>query len=269
MNVRTHYDKRRPRFNDHMLPVRKLHNFAKMCLIKACGQQQRVLDLCCGNGGDVQKLKSIGCAEYIGIDISEGAAERATCRLRESNMQGDVFVGDCFGDEVFQILSGLRAFGLVNCQFALHYAFFSEDCVRKAFRNIAQSLMPGGVLVGTVADGDKLDRLRGALGKKFGDRYYKVAFASKEASDFGDAYAFTFSGAVDNLTEYATRKSVFSALAAEAGLEVRVWENMSLFVQRMMHEESRMFHSMDCDERIPDVTGMYAVFLCVKRDVGV
>ena len=41
-------------------------------------------------------------------------------------------------------------FDLVNCQFALHYSFETEQKANAMMHNVAAKLKPGGMFVGTV-----------------------------------------------------------------------------------------------------------------------
>lgn len=222
--------------------------------------RQRVLDLCCGNGGDIFKFANARCAQYIGVDISQGACERAQSRLQDTTMAGDVIVADAFGNETLEIVKALKAFDVVNCQFALHYSFDSEERAKTALQIISSALRNGGTLIGTVADGDTLDARRRKLGKKFGDRYFRVNFTNRIESEYGDAYAFTFNGSVDGLTEYVTRRETFQRLAADAGLTLVHWENMAPFAGRAMNENRELCARMDCTE-VVDVTNLYNVFV--------
>lgn len=247
-----------------MLIPRTCHNFVKSCIIsRFINPGSRVLDMCCGNGGDINKLKSAGCVQYIGVDISQGACERAQARLENKQLSGDVIVIDAFGSEMLEIVTHLRPFDVVNCQFALHYSFDSAEHAGSALQIVSKALKLGGVFIGTVADGDKLDARRTALGKKFGDRYFKVAFEKQEPSEFGDAYAFTFNGAVDNLTEYATRQITFRQLAESVGLRVDMWENMSKLANELRYHHEDQWSRMGCTD-VVDVTSIYSVFACTK-----
>ena len=266
MSVAGHYNKNRQRKDDFMLPVRNAHNFAKACLIKESAPE-RALDFCCGNGGDVMKFKLSGCREYIGVDIAADAVARAEDRLERINgMKSEVLVMDCFGDDMLQLCTQVRKFNVVSCQFAIHYAFQSERSCYAAFRNISTALRPGGILIGTTLDGDKIDMRRQRLGLKFGDRYFKVCLASRDAADFGDAYVFSFTGAVEALEEYVTRRTVFERVADSCGLDLVRWESLSTYVERKREEDMLMWQRMNGPDALVDVSTLYVVFECRKRD---
>jgi len=228
MSVERHYNKHRARKDDFMLPVRKFHNFVKARLIASVCQEDtsRYLDFCCGNGGDIGKLVFHNIKEYIGIDIANQAVERAAMRLKEAQLTGDAISLNAFSLTCGNMLERMRPFNIVSCQFALHYAFSTESMARTAIQNISMAMMRGSYFIGTIPDCEYLLNSRKQLGKKFGDRYHKVNFENKEFNEkFGDAYEFSFTGAVDTLTEYVVHKSILVDLCDECGLELVAWRN--------------------------------------------
>ena len=203
MSVASHYNTQRSRKNDFMLPVRNFHNFVKARLIASvCTDDTfRFLDLCCGNGGDIGKLRFHCIKEYFGIDIANEAVNRAVQRLQESHVTGDAICLNAFSITCGNMLDNMRAFDIVSCQFALHYAFCDERTARTCIQNVSMAMLKGGHFIGTIPDSEYLLNARKQLGKRFGDRYHQVKFANKEYTQpFGDAYEFTFTGAVEALT---------------------------------------------------------------------
>lgn len=263
-DVRAHYNtaRARPAKGDYMLAVRNAHNFAKARLISTA-QPRRVLDMCCGSGGDVHKFERAGCSAYFGVDVAEDAVARAEERATQLPRMRATFVSlDCFSHDMIQLASSLPPFDLVNCQFGLHYALRSESTCRDALRAIATALREGGTCVGILADGDCMDERRRRLGTRFGDRYFKVAFHSRERADFGDAYAFSFTGAVDGCVEYATRRSVLEPLVREAGLQIVQWEGLKNFIEAEIQNHRSTWHRMCGADSYAaaDVTRLYSVF---------
>ena len=144
-------------------------------------------------------------------------------------------------------------FDLVSCQFALHYAFETEESARTMMANVAARLRPGGVFVGTVPNAAYLvyaaglthlariprpmrperltappcpgpcssgaaprrKRLRAISGTRFGNSVYEVAFDRRagEPARFGERYTFFLRDAIDSLPEYLAH---FPTLAAYA-----------------------------------------------------
>ncbi|KAK6046279.1 hypothetical protein COOONC_16216 [Cooperia oncophora] len=53
-------------------------------------------------------------------------------------------------------ISGPPEFDLVSCQFALHYSFIDEESARTFLRNATETLRPGGLLIGTLPDAERI-----------------------------------------------------------------------------------------------------------------
>lgn len=236
MEVSRHYNKHRPRVeaSEEMIGIRNFHNFVKAHLIsEACagpGPHARFLDMCCGNGGDVSKLRHNGVTEYFGMDIADAAVERAERRLAEqTHVSGDVIVFNAFSATAGHMLERMKRFDVASCQFAIHYAFSDERTARTFIQNVASALRVGGSFVVTVPDYDFLSRSRKLLGKQFGDQYYSVKFesASAEIQDFGAAYEFSFKGAVERLKEYVVKPDVLTRLCGDCGMRLVASRNFS------------------------------------------
>ena len=235
MDVSAHYNKHRKRneTSKEMIGIRNFHNFVKARLISdACSTtvpHARYLDLCCGNGGDISKLRHNDIKEYIGMDIANQAIERASQKLSDqSEIKGDVIAFNAFSVMAGHMLEKMRSFDIVSCQFAIHYAFSDERTARTFIQNIALSLRVGGSFILTVPDYDHLSKSKKLLGKKFGDEIYSVSFASSDdLKDFGSAYEFSFKGAVENLTEYVVKPEVLISLCKEVGMQLVESKNFS------------------------------------------
>jgi len=50
-------------------------------------------------------------------------------------------------------------FDICSCQFALHYSFKSEACVRQMLQNATDSIRPGGYFIGTIPNAEMIVKL--------------------------------------------------------------------------------------------------------------
>ena len=217
MDVSRHYNKHRPRnqSSNELVGIRSYHNFVKACLITEAvalsGTTDRYLDMCCGNGGDIGKLVHHGIKQYFGIDIANMAVERAVQRLSEQEfVQGDAVVFNAFSATAGHMLSNMKPFDIVSCQFAIHYA--------KCFKH---------------------------LGKKFADEHYQVHFDTMtlkdgDFDDFGTAYEFSFTGAVDKLKEFIVKKEVLVQLCHDCGMRLLETRNFAEYKDREDTLRTRM-----------------------------
>lgn len=174
-------------------PMRNFHNFIKTNLINTyCSPSYRnknqvtVLDIGCGQGGDLKKFYRSKVALYIGIEpdketlfsASNGALSRYNKFKKElANFPQCYFIqGD--GGVLFNYDAQLRRFGhmnedskklydklasigidLVSCQFALHYCFENNTKWTNFKQNLNNVLKPNGYFISTLYDGDRIMKL--------------------------------------------------------------------------------------------------------------
>lgn len=233
-----------------------------------------ILDLCCGKGGDLNKFEFVGVDKLIGIDISDasvkeafkrysqnkarfipqGGAAAAAARQRDAkkyNFDACFATGDCFLATVPEILepnfpgivAELFPVDCVLIQFALHYAFETEDKVRMLLTNVLKSLRPGGTFIGTIP---LLDFIRDKIVKgevhdrRFGNDLYLVTFHEPPPPDgvfrpaFGNGYNFSLTDAIDDVPEYVVPFEVLRLMCEDYGLVLKYKKNfVDLFNQEI------------------------------------
>nr|CDS25663.1 mRNA cap guanine N7 methyltransferase [Hymenolepis microstoma] len=218
--------------------MRNLNNWIKGSLIaryidlifdRRHNSDVNVLDFCCGKGGD-QKKWQVGRVDHVTfVDISSASIDICreryeTLRLRDdrrSLFSADFIVHDCTTP-----LKLDKLYSIVNCQFALHYAFESIEKARTILQNGSQALEDGGYFLITVPNAYELIRhLKQSKDKRsFGNSVYKITFdepfadADKPPALFGARYHFHLEGVVD-CPEYLVYPPLLVAMAEELGLE--------------------------------------------------
>lgn len=244
-----------------------------------------ILDLCCGKGGDLNKCEFVGANQLIGIDISDASVKEAFKRYsqnkarfihpvggsqnpsgvpakrdsRKYNFDACFATGDCFTRAIPDILepvfpgivSNLFPVDCVSIQFALHYAFETEEKVKTLLNNVSRLLRPGGTFVGTIPSLDfirekivKKEFLPGSDGLAFGNDLYSVTFHQPPPEDgvfrpaFGHGYNFLLKDAIDDVPEYVVPFEVFRLLCEDYGLTLRYKKN---FVDLFNAEIPRYF----------------------------
>lgn len=253
--IRSHYNIERRRDNGDVHGVRGAHNFAKDALIKSCSSVKRVLDLCSGNGGDMGKFHRSGTCEYFGVDIADEAVTRSAERLSRLRppMAGDVLCMDTLSPQFLAYCKQVKKFDTVSCQFALHYAFGTEQDAHHIISCVHTVLKNDGCFICTIPDAEQLLKRRNVYGKKFGDRFFNIVFdAFNPDAEFGNSYTFTLKGAVDSLKEYIIYKDTLVRIAQQYGLKLELWKNMYEYI-----EEEK--------QKIPNI---YALFKAVLYDVS-
>jgi hypothetical protein len=169
--------------------LRNIHNGIKSVLlflaIKQSGSNsRRLMDLATGRGGDLAKWAGVNYVfgiEYDESNIKMGDSS-AYGRYRgmiESNQRNDrkpgfvmdLIQGDMkepFGDNRVsnesiynhimkeKLGNNPESFGIISCQFAMHYACDTEEHLETFIRNISENLAPNGFFVATAFDGSRI-----------------------------------------------------------------------------------------------------------------
>ncbi|OBA27385.1 guanine-N(7)-methyltransferase [Hanseniaspora valbyensis NRRL Y-1626] len=241
----------------HMSPIIKLKNFnnvIKYILIsKYTKQQGVVLELACGKGGDLIKYGRNNISQWIGFDISEQSISEAKRRFltmkrkHQLNYQTILAQGDCFGHSLAPIVANLPECrfpcDVVSIQFALHYAFETEQKARRAIQNVSKSLKIGGNFLGTIPDSEflryKLKKFPEDYDKKlkWGNKVYKVEFESDNFikngyewdSPFGQLYTYYLKDAIDNVPEYVIPFETLRSICDDYGLELKLKKSFTQF----------------------------------------
>jgi len=123
-------------------------------------------------------------------------------------------------------------FNLVSCQFALHYAFESQQQAEQLLHNISCKLQPGGVFIGTIPSANRIvERVQVAPDRlKFGNQFYSVQF--EEAGKFplfGAKYTFHLEDAVESVPEFLVHFETLENLAKKVGLKLEQKSNFADF----------------------------------------
>jgi SAM-dependent methyltransferase len=129
--------------------IRNTHNFIKARLIERfMPTRSHILDLGCGQGGDLLKYRRKRLKSYRGIDVSHTAIERNNERIVSINLRCRCKL-ECI-DFCSRKWHTPNAYDVVSCQFALQYAFQSETMARNVIGQAATSLKDGGIFLGTI-----------------------------------------------------------------------------------------------------------------------
>lgn len=144
------------------IQLKKFHNRIKKLLLERFATDAgRLLDLCCGRGGDLHKWHDIGVQFVHGIDLSPGEIAEATKRYQNKMKQlGHPRGFKCFFEQSDKLGIEPHQFGApydaVTCMFAAHYFFAAESIFKQFIQTVAASLKDGGHFLGTIPDGKRV-----------------------------------------------------------------------------------------------------------------
>lgn len=133
--------------------MRRFHNDIKRTLInKYAKNVNRLLDLACGKGGDIQKWRDNKIKYIVGYDINEKSILEGKNRLKEFNMEKNVKLD--IKNLSIEILYGNNDFDVVTCMFAFHYFFENDNTFNTIISSIENNLKQNGYFLGTFFDGN-------------------------------------------------------------------------------------------------------------------
>ncbi|KAG2494851.1 hypothetical protein HYH03_007091 [Edaphochlamys debaryana] len=236
--------------------LKLFHNHIKRQLLcRFAHKQERLLDLCCGRGGDLHKWKEAQVKYVKGLDISEREVEEARRRYMETEsrqrrgpggpLMAEFEAVDWLGSRPLEDQAGPGSYGVCTCMFALHYFFISEDSLRMFLTNVSNNLRQGGLFLGTIPSGQRVMELLGGrpelrtpmlrLVRKWKDAANPEPFGSGYICDIADTVTASLEGATEGSLEFLVDLPTLERVAAECGLHpARDWMDpvlMANFVQ--------------------------------------
>nr|XP_012230385.1 PREDICTED: mRNA cap guanine-N7 methyltransferase [Linepithema humile] len=253
--------------------MRNFNNWIKSMLIsdyankvrKGFSTSLKVMDMCCGKGGDLFKWKKIHISHLICTDIAQVSLEQCQQRytdmmnkkgFKERSFTAEFIPADCtkvrlrekFKDPSIQL-------DFVSCQFAFHYSFESLPQAECMLRNAAECLKTGGYFIGTIPDAyDLVSRWQKCDGNKFGNNIYSVDFQCDKTNPplFGAKYDFHLEGVVD-CPEFLVYLPILCKLALKYGLELVEFERFDKYYERFKEEGRSLLVNMEALETyLPD-----------------
>lgn len=271
--VASHYNSRKEkglyeRSKSRIFHMRNFNNWVKSMLIQEYlmkikdslkqGAPLRVLDMCCGKGGDLLKWEKGNITHLICTDIAEKSIEQ--CRERYNHIKGRnkfrKFTAEFFACDSTLVRYRERyhdpsiELNLVSCQFAFHYSFESLRQAECMMQNAAECLVPGGYFIGTIPDAyEIMKRQREAENETFGNDVYKISFQC-DTSDvplFGAKYDFNLEDVVD-CPEFLVHFPTLVKLARRYGLQLEKKEMFADYYSQMYNSGRRLLEKMNALE---------------------
>jgi mRNA (guanine-N7-)-methyltransferase len=261
--VTEHYNERRDegkrgRLDSRIIRMRSFNNWVKSVLINLHTRPgARVLDLCCGKGGDLNKWSKAQISEYVACDTAPVSVHQAAERYNSMDsvtFRPQLLVGDCFDVRLSDYLPDESIFDVVSCQFAMHYAFENEARVRRMLLNVTERLRPGGFFIGTTPDANVLVRkLRAVNGMSISNAVFKIdlderfqdkKFSREPGAQYGIRYNFTLDENVEDCPEFLVHFPSLEELAREYELELVLLSNFHSFYSEFNSEKYPEFQEL-------------------------
>lgn len=262
------------RFNSPIFYLRNFNNWVKSVLIqeytdkireKDYGRPLRVLDICCGKGGDLSKWQKARVERAVFADIAEVSVQQCQTRYEDLRRRcgrlfaAEFIAADCTKDTLRdKYRDPSISFDVVSCQFGLHYSFESLAQARRMLTNISECLKPDGYFFGTIPNAYEIvSRAQKSPDGAFGNKIYniKLLFDPKEGYPlFGAKYDFHLEGVVD-CPEFLVNFQLFVKLAAEYGLELVYSAGLADFYKDHCEKYKILLNRIMCFESYPAPPG--------------
>eukprot|EP01084_Bolivina_argentea_P088038 158947_1 len=244
-----------------IIQLRKINNWVKSVLISQfCHQKSIVLDIGGGKGGDLNKWAYQKIDELVHCDHAIGSIVDCKGRYNESlaknrfNFRLKLVCADAFARQISDSLDKNIYFDIVSSQFALHYAFETEQRVKAMLLNVTQRLREDGHFIGTIPDANVLVakwRAKSPNIHTFGNTKYRATFKcdcdemnkkkigiNRPNGPYAIRYMFNLNDAVD-CPEYLLHFDSFVELASKEpyNLELVLDCNFHEFFARNMQQK--------------------------------
>lgn len=262
------------RFNSPIFYLRNFNNWVKSVLIqdhidkvrdKDYGRPLRVLDICCGKGGDLSKWQKARMDHVVFADIAEVSVQQCQVRYQDLRRRtghiytAEFIAADCTRDTLRDKYKDPSInFDFVSCQFGLHYSFESLSQARRMLTNISECLKPGGYFFGTIPNAYEIvSRAKKSPNGRFGNRVFEIKLLFDPAEGyppFGGKYDFHLEGVVD-CPEFLVDFKIFVKLAKEYGLELVYKAGFDQFYKDHSDKYRQLLHRIMCFESYPAPPG--------------
>lgn len=243
--VKSHYNSMRDaglaeRARNRIYHMRNFNNWMKSMLInefiekvrpQKLGEPLKVMDMCCGKGGDLLKFEKAGVTHLICTDIAGNSVDQCKARYDELKRKhsGKLFEAEFITcDNTIERLRGkykdpTMKLNMVSCQFAFHYSFESLRQVEFMTRNAAECLRDGGYFIATIPDANEImRRQRLAESNSFGNSVYEIDFVcdTEKPPLFGAKYRFSLDKVVNDCPEFLVYFPLLVEVCKKYGLEL-------------------------------------------------
>lgn len=154
------YQTKQQRAQSYFYNMRRFHNFVKRQLYdKYTKNINKLLDLACGKGGDLDKWISNNINSVIGYDIDENSIIEAKRRVNEYKLPKKTDIQLYVKDLSKDIIEGNNDYDVITSMFAFHYFFENQDTFNNIIKSINNNLKDNGYFICTLFDGDSIQKI--------------------------------------------------------------------------------------------------------------
>lgn len=235
----------------------------------------KFLDLCCGKGVDIKRIKKARYAEVVGIDVDYKNiidAQELYKKIIKAPPRAYYIHGDaskliwptqmCALSEMskkimLQFIPSKYIFDTASLQFCFHYFFKNEITFRTLLQNINDNIKIGGHVIGTTFDGQRIhndflktknDSLTGIISDKKDDIMWKIDKKYKQTKMlFKDTHPY-FGYEIDVFVktigvvhkEYLVNFNYFDMMMNQYGFEKVIVKPFEEFYNELVQKTEKM-----------------------------
>lgn len=185
-------------------------------LLKLIGDvsNKKILDLACGEGIYTRKIKALGAAKILGVDLSSEMIKLAEAEELKNPIGCEYLVNDALA------LGKIDDFDIVMCMYLFNYAQTKEDLLEMC-KVVFLNLKPDGKLVGF--NDNPLNKLENyANYKEYG--FIKESTAERNEGDFVRYVIFNPDGTEFSFNNFYLSPKTYEDCFKEAGFKNFRWE---------------------------------------------
>lgn len=243
--------------------IRKFNNWIKAVLITTTTKQNdKVLDLGSGKGGDLPKWCKQRVSLLTCVDISKQSLDEARrrfanitwCKIKAEFIQANPYTNEFITGTLYDVVSS---------QYSFHYAFDTSEHIITAVNNINDNLKHGGKFICTVPNSHKIVELRNKHGQSFWNKYYKIKFTSD------NSYLFSLSDCINNCEEYLIDIDQLTAIFKDLGISRQGMYTGTQFFNMHKNKFNYLLEKMEVNpaltEEEVEVVDLYNVLIFYKK----
>lgn len=185
-------------------------------LLKLVGDvsNKKILDLACGEGIYTRKIKALGAAKILGVDLSSEMIKLAEAEELKNPIGCEYLVKDALA------LGKVDDFDIVLCMYLFNYAQTKEDLLQMC-KTVFLNLKPDGKLVGFNDNPqNKLENY--ANYKEYG--FIKESTAERNEGDYVRYVIFNPDGTEFSFNNFYLSPETYEACFKEVGFKNFRWE---------------------------------------------
>jgi len=258
----------------HFERMRRFHNKVKEYLYnKYCKNNNYLLELCSGKGGDLHKWLYNNVRNVDGYDVSCKHIEECKRRFESLKLKDatsfnfynlDLKKADA-PNVVYR--SKKSKYDTICCQFAIHYFFESKNSLENVFKILENCLNDNGHFIITFMDDQSLDNLfcdkNNVCYEENGEIIYMLERDTKRDSLYGNSLKITLNGnniLGDGSDEWIVNFKSFCDLMVERGFECVETELFS----KLYNKDLLEIDLLDYEKQI-SFLNRYAIFRKTNR----